>query len=204
MRYPALLAGVSTFFTMSFPVTMASFSHTVFHAGPAGFALLTSMLAGGSVVGSLLAAKRGSLRLRGLVALAAGLAGAQMVASLAPSLLTLGIVASGLGVLVVLFGISANATVQLASPELVRGRILGLYLMVALGSGCIGGPVVGAIDEYLGPRAGLLLGGLIPGVVAGTVALLLARASGIRTGAALRAYVQPARRVIHSRLSSTH
>ena len=204
MRYPALLAGVSTFFTMSFPVTMASFSHTVFHAGSAGFALLTSMLAGGSVVGSLLAARRTSLRLRGLVALAAGLAGAQILASLAPNLLTLGIVSTGLGVCVVLFGISANATVQLASPDLVRGRILGLYLMVVLGSGCIGGPVVGAVDEYFGPRAGLWLGGLILGLVTGTVGLLLARASEIRTGAALRTYVQRAGRGIHPRLSSTH
>ena len=204
MRYPALLAGFFTFFTMSFPVTMASFSHTVFHAGPAGFAVLTSMLAGGSVIGSLLAARHGAFRLRGLVALAAGLAGAQILASLAPSLLSLGLVSSGLGVCLVLFGISANATVQLASPDHIRGRVLGLYLMVVLGSGCIGGPVVGAIDEYLGPRAGLLLGGLIPGLVTATVGLLLARASGVRTGSAVRAHLMLAGSRMHLRLSSTH
>src|SRR6195952_4719567 len=204
MRYPALLAGVFTLFTMSFPVTMASFSHTVFHAGPAGFAVLTSMLAAGSVVGSLLAARHGAFRLRGLIALAAGLAGAQILASLAPSLLSLGIVSSGLGVCVVLFGISANATVQLASPDHIRGRVLGLYLMVVLGSGCIGGPVVGAIDEHLGPRAGLLLGGLIPGLVTIAVGLVLARSSGIRTGPAVRARLLLAGNRLHLTSVGSH
>ncbi len=189
MRYPMVLAGTFTAFTMSFPVTMSAFSHSVFHAGPGGFALLTSMLAAGSVVGSLLAARHGTFRLRGLVALAGGLAGAQLVASLAPTLLSLGVVLLGLGVCVVLFGISANATVQLAAAEHIRGRVLGLYLTVVLGSGCIGGPVVGAIDEQLGPRAGLLLGGLVPGVVTVVVGLLLARSAGVRTGPALRARV---------------
>ena len=178
MRYPALLAGVFTFFTMSFPVTMAAFSHSVFHAGPSGFALLTSMLAAGSVVGSLLAARHGTFRLRGLVALAAALsrrpAGGRVGSE--PDLAGRG--ADGSGGCLVLFGISANATVQLAAADHIRGRVMGLYLMVVLGSGCIGGPVVGAIDEHLGPRAGLLLGGLVPGLVTVVVGLVLARSVG--------------------------
>ena len=197
MRYPALLAGVCTFFTMSFPVTMAAFSHSVFHAGPSGFALLTSMLAAGSVVGSLLAARHGTFRLRGLVALAAALSSAQLVAALAPSLISLGVVLLGLGGCLVLFGISANATVQLAAADHIRGRVMGLYLMAVLGSGCIGGPVVGAIDEHLGPRAGLLLGGLVPGLVTVGVGLVLARSSGIRTGPAIRARILLAGNRLH-------
>ena len=204
MRYPALLAGVFTFFTMSFPVTMAAFSHSVFHAGPSGFAVLTSMLAAGSVVGSLLAARHGMFRLRGLVALGGGLAGAQVVAALAPSLISLGVVLLGLGVCVVLFGITANATVQLAAADHIRGRVLGLYLMVVLGSGCIGGPVVGAIDEHLGPRAGLFIGGLLPGAVTVIVGLLLARSSGIRTVPALRARILVAGNRLHLTSIGSH
>ncbi len=204
MRYPALLAGVFTFFTMSFPVTMAAFSHSVFHAGPSGFALLTSMLAAGSVVGSLLAARHGTFRLRGLVALGGGLAGAQVVAALAPSLISLGVVLLGLGVCVVLFGITANATVQLAAADHIRGRVLGLYLMVVLGSGCIGGPVVGAIDEHLGPRAGLLIGGLLPGLVTVIVGLLLARSSGIRAVPAVRARILVAGSRLHLTFVGSH
>ena len=43
MRYPALMAGVFAFFTNSFSVTLASYSSSVFRAGPSGFALLTSL-----------------------------------------------------------------------------------------------------------------------------------------------------------------
>ncbi len=179
MRYPAILAGVFAFFTMSFPVTMASFAGHVFHDGSSGFALLTSLLAGGSVIGSLLAARHGTFRLRGLVALAAGVACCQLLAALAPNLATLGVMLVGLGVCAVLFGVSANATVQLAAADRIRGRVLGLYLMVVLGSGCLGGPVVGMVDQHFGPRAGLLLGGLVPGLVTLVVGLLLARSAGI-------------------------
>ena len=186
MLYPAVLAGVFTFFTMSFPVTLASFSSSVFHTGPSGFALLTSLLAAGSVVGSLLSARHGNFRLRGLVALACGLAGVQVVAAFAPDVVSLGVVLVGLGLCAVLFGVSANATVQLAADDHVRGRVLGLYLMVVLGCGCVGGPAVGFIDEHLGPRTGLLIGGLAPGLVTVAVGLLLARSAGVDIGPALR------------------
>ena len=189
MKYPTILAGVFAFFTMSFPVTMASFSSSVFHSGPTGFALLTSLMAGGSVAGSLVAARRGTFRLRGLVGLAAALAGAQLLAALAPGPATLGVLLVGLGVCVVLFGITANSTVQLAAGDHIRGRILGLYLMVVMGAGCAGGPAVGAIDELLGPRAGLLLGGLIPGITTLFVGLRLAHSVGIDALPALRARI---------------
>lgn len=190
MRYPTILAGVFAFFTMSFPVTMASFSHSVFHSGSTGFALLTSLMAGGSVVGSLMAARHSPFRLRGLVALAGALAAAQLLAAFAPNPATLGVLLVGLGVCVVMFGIAANSTVQLAAGDHIRGRILGLYLMVVMGAGCAGGPAVGTIDELLGPRAGLLLGGLIPGTLTLVLGLRLAHSVGIAAMPALRSKVR--------------
>jgi hypothetical protein len=79
-----LLAAVFSFFTMSFPVTLAAFSHSVLHGGASGFALLTSLLAAGSVVGSLLAARNTRFRLRGFVALATALSITQLLAAVAP------------------------------------------------------------------------------------------------------------------------
>lgn len=187
MLYPALMAGVFAFFTNSFSVTLASYSSSVFHAGPSGFALLTSLLAGGSVVGSLITARHGTFRLRGLVAIGGALSLVQLVAAAAPSMLTLGVALPALGVCAVMFGVSANATVQLAAGDSIRGRVMGLYLMVVLGCGCVGGPVVGAIDERFGPHAGLALGAAASGLVTVLVGLRLATAAGINTGPAVRA-----------------
>ena len=189
MRYPALMAGVFAFFTNSFSVTLASYSSSVFRTGPSGFALLTSLLAGGSVIGSLITAQHGTVRLRGLVAIGGALSLVQLVAAAAPSLLTLAVVLPVLGVCAVMFGVSANATVQLAAGDSIRGRVMGLYLMVVLGCGCVGGPVVGAIDQQFGPHAGLLLGGIVSGTVTVLVGLRLATAAGIDAGPAIRARV---------------
>jgi hypothetical protein len=187
MLYPTLMAGVFAFFTNSFSVTLASYSSSVFHAGPSGFAVLTSLLAGGSVVGSLVTARHGTFRLRGLVAIGGVLSLVQLLAAAAPSMITLGVVLPALGLCAVMFGVSANATVQLAAGDSIRGRVMGLYLMVVLGCGCVGGPVVGAIDEQFGPHAGLALGAAASGLVTVLVGLRLATAAGIDTGPAVRA-----------------
>ena len=42
----------------------------------------------------------------------------------------------------------------------MRGRVLALQSMVFLGSTPIGGPLLGAICDRYGPRAGIFLGGL--------------------------------------------
>lgn len=187
MLYPTLMAGVFAFFTNSFSVTLASYSSSVFHAGPSGFALLTSLLAGGSVVGSLVTARHGTFRLRGLVAIGGALSLVQLVAAVAPSMITLAVVLPALGLCAVMFGISANATVQLAAGDSIRGRVMGLYLMVVLGCGCVGGPAVGAIDEQFGPPAGLALGAAASGLVTVLVGLRLATAARIDPGPAVRA-----------------
>ncbi len=42
----------------------------------------------------------------------------------------------------------------------MRGRVLALQAIVFLGSTPIGGPLLGAICDALGPRAGVILGGI--------------------------------------------
>ncbi|HYU67555.1 MAG TPA: hypothetical protein VEK09_12430, partial [Jatrophihabitantaceae bacterium] len=69
-----------------------------------------------------------------------------------------------------------NSTVQLAADDSIRGRVMGVYLLVFIGSGALGGPLLGWFDENLGPRTGMLLSGAIPAVATVLVALKLAGA----------------------------
>jgi predicted MFS family arabinose efflux permease len=55
----------------------------------------------------------------------------------------------------------------------MRGRVVALYIMAFMGSTAIGGPLVGAVGQLLGPRASLGVGAL--GCLA---AVLLALAYG--------------------------
>jgi MFS family permease len=62
----------------------------------------------------------------------------------------------------------------------VRGRVMGIYLLVFIGSGSLGGPLLGAVDQYYGPRVGMLLAGVVPGLAMIAVALRLRRVGGLR------------------------
>jgi MFS family permease len=52
----------------------------------------------------------------------------------------------------------SNATLQLNSNPLLRGRVMALFSMALLGSTPIGGPFVGWIGENISPRVSLLVG----------------------------------------------
>jgi MFS family permease len=70
--------------------------------------------------------------------------------------------------------------VQLAADESIRGRVISVYLLVFFGGGALGGPIVGAIDQHLGPRTGMLLAGAVPAAATVLVALKLAHDGQLR------------------------
>ena len=180
VRWPVVLVGSFGMFSINLPVTLAAYARSEFHSGPSGYGLLTSAVALGSVLGALASARRRGTRLRtltgtGLIACVILTLTAASAAEWACLLLLIAVGASTL-----LFLTAANSTVQLTATDALRGRVMGLYLLVFIGSGAVGGPLLGAIDEHLGPRAGMLLAGLLPGIVMLLVALRLRRAGRLR------------------------
>jgi hypothetical protein len=61
---------------------------------------------------------------------------------------------------------------------------VAIYLLAFMGSGAIGGPVVGFVAQTLGPRYALLLAGLVPALVTAAAARHLARRASVRIGLA--------------------
>lgn len=175
-----VLIGTFGVFIASIPVTNAAFARTVFNSGAAGYGMLSSVVALGSVVGALFAASRGNPRLRTSLLSAMALAVLFLLASVVPGLVGYAIVAGGIGVATMTLVTAANSTVQTAAEDHVRGRVMGLYMLVFLGGGAIGGPLIGAVDEYFGPRAGMLVAGVAAGLVTLLVGVQLARAVGVK------------------------
>ena len=182
--WPTVLAGVFGMFSINLPVTLAAYAKTVFHSGASGYGMLSSVVALGSLTGALISARRPRTRLRTLVTIAGTLAGVQMIAALAPGEWTYCIALLAVGAATLLFLTAANSTVQLAADDSIRGRVMGVYLLVFIGSGALGGPLLGWFDEALGPRTGMLLSGAIPAVATVLVALKLAGADRRRVRAA--------------------
>jgi MFS family permease len=147
---------------MNLPVTLAAYAKSVFHSGPGGYALMSALVAVGSLSGALISTRLRRPGLRRLIHLAGALAVLDMLAAALPGRTGYLAVLSCVGAATLLLFTSANSTVQLAAHDRIRGRVMGVYLLVFIGSGAIGGPIVGSIDEHLGPRVGMFLAGLIP------------------------------------------
>ncbi|HEV7146610.1 MAG TPA: MFS transporter [Pedococcus sp.] len=181
--WPVVMVGAFGFFTISLPVTLAAFAKNEFHSGATGLGLLNGIVATGALIGAMTTARRRKpLRLRTVGAAATGLAAALVLAALAPDqpLFTVLLVAVGGANLA--FLTSAQSLVQVATAEHLRGRIVGLYMLVFIGSGAIGGPVVGLLAEHFGARAGLFVSGAVPAVATMLVCRHLARAAALRVG----------------------
>ena len=178
--WPTVLVGVFGMFSINLAVTLAAYAKSVYHSGAGGYGLLTSVVAVGSLTGALISAGRTRTRLRTLVAIAATLATLDMVAAAAPAEWAYCLVMVAVGACTLLFLTSANSTVQLAAGDSIRGRVMSVYLLVFIGSGAFGGPLIGWIDQHLGPRTGMLVAGLVPAVATALVAVKLARLADVR------------------------
>ncbi|MFD9664830.1 MFS transporter [Rhodococcus sp. NPDC059968] len=158
---PMVLASIFGMFTLNLPVTLATYARTA-HAGPAGYAVLTSTVALGSVVGALIGAIRPRTTVRALTRTGFVLAGLYLFAAAMPTSWSLACTLAAIGIVGTQLFASANAAVQLAAGAALRGRMMGVYLLVETGGAAVGGPLLGVINEYLGPRVGLVLAGAIP------------------------------------------
>ncbi|CAN5538886.1 MFS transporter [soil metagenome] len=148
-------------FGMNFQMTTALIATEVFHKGAGEFGLLGSIMAVGSVVGSLLAARRNNPRLRLVVGAALIFAVVEIALGLMPTYLTFALFLPIVGLCALTMITSANATIQLTVAPEMRGRVAALYLMIFLGGTPAGAPVIGWVGEEFGARWTLLGGGLV-------------------------------------------
>ncbi|MDO7880753.1 MFS transporter [Protaetiibacter sp. WY-16] len=139
-------------FGFNFPILVSTMSTVEFGGGSEQFGILSSVIAIGSLVGSLLAARREKARFGVIVIGAAGFGLACLAGAFSPTLW----VFSGLLLLVGAAGLTtmntANAYVQTTTDPAVRGRVMALYLALFAGGTPIGAPIVGWAANELGPR----------------------------------------------------
>jgi MFS family permease len=178
--WPIVLTGFIGTFAFNFPIWLSAFVHDVFHGDAGMYGLFNTLMAVGSVVGALLAARRGQTRMRLLVGAAFGFGMLEAVAALAPGYWLFVLLLAPIGIFGLTFNTTANASIQLATDPAMRGRVMSLFMMVFVGGTPIGGPVMGWVTDTYGARVGFLSGGLIAAAAAVTVGLVLARVGGLR------------------------
>ncbi|MGW1912766.1 MFS transporter [Streptomyces sp. NPDC002076] len=178
--WPIVLVGFIGTFGFNFPVWLSAYANGVFHSGAGSYSLFNTLMAVGSLGGALLAARRGTARLRILIAAALAFGTLEVVAALAPSYWLFALLMVPIGVFGLTVNVTANTAVQMATDPAMRGRVMSLFMMVFMGGTPLGAPVVGWITDTYGARVGFALGGLISAAAAAGIGLVLARIGGLR------------------------
>ncbi|MDC7337388.1 MFS transporter [Streptomyces lydicus] len=184
--WPIVLVGFIGTFGFNFPIWLTAFVYHVFHQGAGTYALFNGLMAAGSLIGALLAARRAGSRLRLLVGAAMLFGALEITAALAPSFWIFAALLAPIGMVGLTINVTANSSVQMATDPLMRGRVMSLFMMVFMGGTPLGAPVVGWVTDAFGARIGFLAGGVISLTAAGLIGLVLARVGGLRLKIDLR------------------
>ena len=147
-------------FGLNFQIFNALMATQEFGLGPASFGLMGTFIAIGSLTGAIGSARLERFRntkfvIKGGILFSISI----MVLSIIPSytLYILWLPICGLTALTTL--VSANSIVQTSTDPAIRGRVMGLYLLIFMGGTPFGSPLIGTTTELLGIRPTIALCG---------------------------------------------
>lgn len=166
-----VIVGVVSLLGLNFQLTSAMMATEVYGKPAGAYGLMSTSLAVGAIIGSLLVARRNHPRLR-LIVLSALFFGVLLTwLALAPTYVWFLVIAVPVGGVQQVLIASANAAVQITTESGFRGRVMALYSMIFLGVTPIGAPLVGWIAEECGARWSMAVGGIASIAVALGVAV---------------------------------
>jgi len=183
VRLAILTTFVIGVLSFNYQVVLPLLAERTFATGPTGYALMFAATGIGALGGALTSAHRGRVTARGLGLAAVTFGCTMAAAALAPGLVIELVVLVPMGAAGMVFFSLANAAVQERVDPAVRGRVTALFSVAFLGSTPIGSPIVGAVSQHLGARAGLAIGAAAA-VGTGVVALVTLPARPARVTAA--------------------
>ena len=152
----------TTTFGLNFQIFIALMATHEFGMGPDQFGALGSILAVGSLSGALIAARLEKHRTTKNILRGATLFGVLVMASAyLPSAVMYAAMLPIMGATVLLTLISANTYVQSNTDSALRGRVMGIYLMIFMGGTPIGSPLIGFLASAFGIRATIMFCGVV-------------------------------------------
>jgi len=176
LRVPLLLMAVVGAVAFNFSVLLPLMVRFAFRAGPGAFGALFSVMGAGAVAGGLAVAAWGKASPRLLTGSAIALGGFLGLVAVAPSLGLAMATMLPVGVASTAFIAMSNSLLQLGAAPGMRGRVMGLFAVVFLGTTPIGGPLMGWIAEHLGPRGAMAIAAGVTAAAGALTFLALRRA----------------------------
>ena len=140
-------------FGLNFQIFNALMATKEFGKGPASYGLLGTFIAVGSLTGALLSARLERFRNTMLVVrLGVWFSIVVIVLSIMPTYTWYSFWLPVCGISALTMLISANSYVQVNSDPAVRGRVMGIYLLIFMGGTPFGSLLIGYLTEAVGVR----------------------------------------------------
>ena len=173
-RLDLTLVMLTVFFSATFGLNYQIFNALMatqeFNKGPAEFGGLGTFLAVGSLSGALIAARLESWRVPRRIMAGATIFGLTLVAlSFAPNYIVYSFMLPFGGAIALMSLVSANSYVQTSVDPNIRGRVMGVYLLIFMGGTPIGSPMIGFLAGEIGIRATITVCGALTAITAATL-----------------------------------
>jgi MFS family permease len=163
----------SATFGLNYQIFNALMATQEFNKGPAEFGGLGTFLAVGSLSGALIAARLESWRVPRRIMAGATLFGLFLVTlSFAPTYELYSFLLPFGGAVALMTLVSANSYVQTNVSSNLRGRVMGVYLLIFMGGTPIGSPLIGFLAGEIGIRATIAVCGGLTALAAATLLVI--------------------------------
>jgi MFS family permease len=153
LAFPLSLLAVVGLFGYNFGVVLPLLARYALDVGAVGFGGLNAAMGAGSLFGALLLTPRLAPTTRAVALAALGFSATLFTVALVPWYPVMLALLALLGVLSVTYSTGTNTSLQLASGDAYRGRILSLYTLLFMGTTPIGGAITGFLADGWGPQA---------------------------------------------------
>jgi predicted MFS family arabinose efflux permease len=164
LRTLLLLLGVVGSLGFPWGILLPVFAGEVFGVGPRGYGMLLAAAGIGAVLSGLRLASRRYSRLEhrrnlliGLTSLGCGVVGLALSRSVLVAMAAQALAGFGM----IRYAATTNTLLQLVVEDRYRGRVMGLYTVMFLGTAPLGSLLLGAVAERFGAPAAALLSGSV-------------------------------------------
>jgi MFS family permease len=168
----ALVFVISTF-CFNFNVTLPVLAKITLHESRLVYGLLFAAFGAGALLGALAAASLGRASTKVLLVGGALFAASELLLAPLHSALLAGALLVLAGAGFTAWSANSNASMQLAAPDHLRGRVIGLYFYAFNGTGAIAGLMTGWLCDVGGTGLAFAVSGIVGLVAIGAAAVAL-------------------------------
>jgi MFS family permease len=155
------LTVVLSTFCFNFNVTLPVLAYTTLHTHALVFGILSAVFGAGALAGALIAAARGRASAKVMIIGSLVFASSELLLAPLRGPVLVGALLFLTGAGFTVWSANSNASLQLAAPDRLRGRIIGLYFYAFNGTGPLGGLLAGWLCAKGGTELAFLVAGIV-------------------------------------------